>query len=315
MNSKFMLIFFIIAINFKSNFCFKCEYRNTTYIGCECELRPETAIIPKQQLTCINDDDINKVRFHGKNNNLANFTLLQFPFCKRFKNVKVFDIYEIEFIDKNLLKNCKKLDEFWLYDTNISEVASDFLTENLELITLVLSRNQLTTLPEDIFINQLELDELLLDENEINFLPSKVFKSLTKLRTLYLGKNHIEVLNPAWFETLTNLEHLSLNDNEITDIPENAFISLEKLTKLWLNNNQLTTIHADSFWEHKKLTEIYLKNNKIEGLDEELIDVTAVRLLDMQGNVCFKRNVTRRDQMKRKLQKCFENYQPRVKGE
>ncbi|XP_070508967.1 uncharacterized protein [Chironomus tepperi] len=311
MNFKFQLIFILLLNNFHLNLCFKCLYRELNYIGYECELRPDTDIIKKQQLTNINDNDINKVRFHGTNNKISNFTVSQFPFCERFKNVNVFDVYAIDFIDGNMLKKCQNLTEAWIYETGVVEVASDFYADNPKLITIVLSKNKLTTLPENLFLNQHDVDELLLEENEINFLPSKVFKTLKKLRTLYLGQNHIEILNPAWFETLTNLEHLSLDDNEITELPENIFISLEKLEKLWLNGNQLTTIHADSFWEHKKLTKIYLQNNKIQALDEELIDVTAVSSLDMRDNVCFKKEITRRDLMKRKLQKCFENYQPR----
>ncbi|CAG9812257.1 unnamed protein product [Chironomus riparius] len=313
MDFKCILVYSLFFINAQLTFCFKCKYRESSYTGYECELIPDAIIIGHQQLTDIQDDDIHKVRFHGNSNKITNFTESQFPFCKRFKNAKVFDVYEIEFIDKNLLKDCKNLIEAWIYYTEVVEISSDFFTENSKLITLVLSRNKITTLPENIFINQHEVDELLLDENELNFLPSKIFKSLTKLRTLYLGKNQIEVLNQAWFETLTNLEHLSLNDNEITDLPENVFLSLEKLQKLWLDGNQLTTIHADSFWDHRHLTSILLKNNKIQALDEDLIDFTAVSTLDMTGNICYKKTITKREQIKRKLQMCFENYQPRDK--
>lgn len=308
MNFKFI---FLSLVNFQLNYGFKCEYRETSYVGYECELKPDTSIIREQQLTGINDDEINKVRFHGNNNKISNFTTSQFPFCDRFKNVKIFDIYDIKFIDESLLKNCKNITEVWIYDTDIDDISEDFFNENSKLNSLAISRNKVTTLPENIFINQHEIDELLLDENEINYLPSKIFKTLTKLRTLYLGKNQIEKLNPAWFESLTNLEHLSLNDNEITDLPENVFISLERLQKLWLDGNQLTTIHADSFWDHKNLTAVFIRNNRIQAIDEEFFDLTAVSSLDMQGNVCFNKAITRKDQIKRKLEKCFENYQPR----
>jgi len=310
MKFKFILIFFLSLVNFQLNYGFKCEYRDTSY-GYECELRPDTSIIREQQLTGINDDDINKIRFHGNNNNVSNFTTLQFPFCRRFKNVKVFDVYGIEFIDESLLQYCKNFNEVWIYDTKVDELSENFFANNLKLNVLVLSRNKLITLPENIFNNQIDVEELLLDNNEINFLPSKIFKSLTKLRNLYLDKNQIEALNPAWFESLANLQELSLGDNEITDLPENVFISLEKLEKLWLDGNQLTTIHADSFWDHKNLTAVFIRNNRIQAIDEEFFDLTAVSSLNMQGNICFNKAITRKDQIKRRLEKCFENYQPR----
>ena len=137
------------------------------------------------------------------------------------------------------------------------------------------------------------------------------------MKELSLGGNKIRNLNRNWFSSLQNLEKLGLNENMIADLPQNIFSSLTNLQELFLHRNQLTVIHSDSFGNLKKLSKIHLYSNKINEIDEKLIDKLPLSILDLRyNNVCENEWINDKNEMKTKLKKCFENYQPRVsKGE
>ena len=160
-------------------------------------------------------------------------------------------------------------------------------------------------------LNQVWIIKQLTPKKRISYLPSNIFSPLKKLHQLNLSNNKIQSLNPKWFGNLQSLEHLFLCDNEIQDLPKNIFINLEKLSWLDLEGNKLTTIHSDSFGAQRNLWMINLKSNKIISIDRKFINKTAVKVLDMSGNICSNDDIKIENEIKEKLSRCFNSYRSR----
>ena len=79
-----------------------------------------------------------------------------------------------------------------------------------------------------------------------------------------------------------------------------------------MHGNLLTTIHSDSFGIFDNLKLLGLSNNKISSIDEQIMDLKNLESVQMNQNICSKEKKIKRNQLKEKLRKCFENYRPRV---
>ncbi|MGJ5632248.1 COR domain-containing protein, partial [Nostoc sp. CALU 1950] len=112
-----------------------------------------------------------------------------------------------------------------------------------QLISLDLSYNQLTTLPEAI-------------------------THLQKLTWLDLYDNKLTTL-PEAIARLQQLTYLYLNGNELTTLPE-AIARLQKLTDLDLSHNQLTTL-PEAITRLQQLTDLDLVGNPIEKPPPEIV--------------------------------------------
>jgi hypothetical protein len=124
--------------------------------------------------------------------------------------------------------------------THFPKVMANTLTLQMgTLVSLRLSRNQLTVMP--------------------NSLP-KYLRSLTELD---LRHNHIEVL-PATIELLTNLTDLKLDFNHISELPD-TLTGLVSMTTLRLTENWLYKLPAN-FGLIPSLTTLELSNNRLDTL-------------------------------------------------
>jgi len=105
---------------------------------------------------------------------------------------------------------------------------------------LVLSRNQLTSLPDtNVFQAFPNLQKLLLQMNQLTGLPAKTFDGLNELTELQLYGNQIQKVNVGSFGTLPKLTKLFFNENEIQSL-ESGTWSAEKfplLKHIYLGNN------------------------------------------------------------------------------
>ena len=312
MNLKIVYLIFLLGLmNLKSVIGYKCVFYSG-YDTYTCKVQSDSSGIIEKHISSKNDNDVTSVEYNGTLNGVEHLTQSEFPFCQRFQNLDRVTIeLGVKSLDENLLQQCKDLKKVGIYRTKIEEIPENLFSRNSKLKDLGIRQSNLTTLPENIFANQKELEVLSLGFNKINFLPPNIFKSLTKLQDLYLNHNQIQALDPACFKHLEQLQFLSIDKNKVSELPKNIFKDLVNLEHLDLNNNQLKSIHSDSFGIHRKLEYLFSNNNRINAIDEKFIDNTAVSNLDMSGNICSQEEIGKREEMKEKLKKCFENYQPR----
>ena len=115
--------------------------------------------------------------------------------------------------------------------------------------TLVLSDNDLITLPSQAFAGLTSLTVLWLDRNALlTTLPDRGFTVLTSLTKLVLSTNALTDLPADIFEGLTSLEELLLDGNApLTTLPPELFAGLTSLKLLELRANGLTELPAGVF--------------------------------------------------------------------
>ncbi|XP_047462641.1 leucine-rich repeat-containing protein 40 isoform X2 [Mugil cephalus] len=162
---------------------------------------------------------------------------------------------------------------------NVSFGASDRWWEVTDLITLILSSNQLTQLSDDIRLLP-GLIKLDLHDNQLRSLPSALGE-LQELRELQLSHNQLSSL-PVEICTLKNLHRLTLQQNLLESLP-NEMGQLENLSELDLSNNCLKILPA-SIGCLKSLQKVSLCHNKLSCLPDSLTQLTNVKLLDCSNN-------------------------------
>jgi small GTP-binding protein len=158
-------------------------------------------------------------------------------------------------------------------------VIPDAIGNLANLITLDLSRNQITVIPDAIG-NLANLTTLDLDNNQITVIPDAI-GNLANLTTLDLDRNKITAI-PDAIANLVNLTELSLSFNQITAIPD-AITQLSNLTELRLSSNQITAI-PDAITQLSNLTSLSLSFNQITAIPDAITQLSNLTSLSLVGN-------------------------------
>uniref|UniRef100_A0A6V7I245 LRRCT domain-containing protein n=1 Tax=Bracon brevicornis TaxID=1563983 RepID=A0A6V7I245_9HYME len=139
-----------------------------------------------------------------------------------------------------------------------------------ELRILKIQSNQLTNhgLHDEAFAG-LNLSTLALSYNNLTTIPTKSLRHLKSLKFLYLRGNHIETIPSNAFEGLGNLEYLGLEHSRIKNIEPYAFYGLTFDNKpLPLNDCSIENLQADAFNGLViKDAHLNLLHNKITRID------------------------------------------------
>ena len=154
------------------------------------------------------------------------------------------------------------------------------------LATLQLTGNRLTTLPAGLFAGLEALERLILDGNSLPTLSAELFAGLGALKTLNLSGNQLTMLPAGLFAGLDALERLFLNDNlRLTMLPEEVFAELDALRILNLSNISLNALPEDVFAGLDALEELYLSENALNTLPDGVFEpLTALTELELQDN-------------------------------
>ncbi|XP_053294425.1 carboxypeptidase N subunit 2 [Pleuronectes platessa] len=117
--------------------------------------------------------------------------------------------------------NVSNLRELNLKGNRLTELSS--LSRLTSLTNLVLSSNQLSSLPEDIFRNVTLLENLDLSENQLSLLPELIFYNLSAITSIHLHKNNLRRLEPKLFNDQWLMQQLYLSDNQLETLPPGLF--------------------------------------------------------------------------------------------
>ncbi|XP_031428199.1 wnt-activated inhibitory factor 2 [Clupea harengus] len=155
--------------------------------------------------------------------------------------------------------------------------------------TLILRGNNVSTLPECAFSpngTELELVTLLLSHNNIQTIEPYAFLGLPRLQLLDLSHNRLVVISEMAFYGLEELRYLHLNDTltafgarQLSRALDSE--SLRNLQRLELSGNRLKTVPLASF-DTFNLHVLVLTNNSIEVIGKDNItSFSELRNLDV----------------------------------
>ena len=167
--------------------------------------------------------------------------------------------------------NLDRLTTLGLSRASLREAPRSVL-RRLDLDSLALSGNFLTTLPQDLFAGQDRLRTLNLSDNMLRELPLGVFDGLSDLEFLDMSGNSLTTLPPGLFEDVGSLRELALQRNSLTTLPAGAFDGLGDLRLVSLYDNSLTTLPAGVFDGLDDLRLVSLYDNSLTTLPAGVFD-------------------------------------------
>ncbi|TTK63273.1 Platelet glycoprotein V [Bagarius yarrelli] len=132
-----------------------------------------------------------------------------------------------------------RLQEFYLYNTNLTTLPWNFLANMTGLKALNLHFNEkLTSLPRDLFCCLPKLQKLSLKFNMLQDLHQDQFSALINLRMLLLSGNELRSLSAKLFQNLQTLTNLELSNNNLRNLPGDIFVPANALRSVTLGNNK-----------------------------------------------------------------------------
>ncbi|XP_030015441.1 carboxypeptidase N subunit 2 [Sphaeramia orbicularis] len=121
------------------------------------------------------------------------------------------------FSDEVLGSDPLNLKELNLKGNRLTEVTS--LSRLTSLTDLILSSNQLFSLPEDAFKNLTNLETVDLSENQLSSLPETIFHQLFNIKAIHLNKNNLSKVEANLFQDQMLIQQLYLSDNQLETLP------------------------------------------------------------------------------------------------
>ncbi|XP_071663877.1 toll-like receptor 2 type-2 [Patagioenas fasciata] len=149
---------------------------------------------------------------------------------------------------------------------NCSSMGLDFIPPGLtgKITMLNLAYNKIKHIRSQDLQQAVNLRTLLLQSNKISSIDEDSFHSLGKLELLDLSNNSLVHLSPAWFGHLFSLQHLHLQGSSYRDLGEiPPFSSLRNLSSLHLGNPWFSTIKQGNFEGIELLDELWVDSGNL----------------------------------------------------
>lgn len=112
------------------------------------------------------------------------------------------------------MNNFNDNDHAFLQDL-IASIVAKTQELHIDIASIGLNDNQLTSLPENLFLGLTHLDGIGLRNNRLTSLPANIFQGLVNLKSLYLSGNQLTTLPEHIFDGLNNLRILDLSRNQL----------------------------------------------------------------------------------------------------
>ncbi|XP_076345557.1 uncharacterized protein LOC143244543 isoform X2 [Tachypleus tridentatus] len=156
---------------------------------------------------------------------------------------------------------------------------------NSEVITLDLSSNYISELPNFAFRHLPLLEDLNLEKNIVKYLPPKVFEGLFHLKVLHLNDNKISHISEGSLSNLQNLQRLWLDGNLLMEIPVVALAKVPHLQALNLAANKIQTVPDYAFENLTDLVVLILQRNNIKVIEEKAFHgLYSLKVLEINSN-------------------------------
>ena len=177
------------------------------------------------------------------------------------------------------LKCCKNLIEFRCEFCSLRFIESGAFDKGKNMVTIMLSNNNVVDLPIGLFEQLTRLLNLMLMRNKIECFNASEL-GLRYLQRLELGYNRIKSLDLQE----TTIVNIGLENNRIREIGANMFGSSQLIRKLHLENNIIAKISRKAFYKVKFMPVLLLQGNKIKSLPRQLFQNTSVSMLFLHNN-------------------------------
>lgn len=189
----------------------------------------------------------------------------------------------LNLLSLQITRTCPNKEE----DSDVNEVGGlpivpDGLLSMTNLLTLILSKNQIEKLPSDMGEHLTQLRYLDLSDNNLNDLPSS-FKKLSALSTVNFNNNKLTSI--AALAKLENITIIQADSNEITSIEDLNLKNKVRLETLSLADNSLSLI-PDEISHCKQLRKLILLNNdEIKDIPSALCNTKKLQTIRINSKI------------------------------
>lgn len=236
--------------------CIECvQFNDTINLNCSTSTREASVV-------CLGLNEEEKKSLQGQSKSLDDFNLNNF--CENFNEVLIINISRSEcrlpYIPQQFFERFPYITEVRLNHQGVESIkAGDFRT-NVNLSTLALVNNNLTSLPEFLFV----------------YIP--------QIRSIDFTNNQIQTIHEHTFaDGVNNLRRINLSNNFIKSLPYYVFEGPTRLFELNLNYNLLNSFEVN-LRQLTNLSTLLLSNNQIERLGCNVFGIQGIQTIDASGN-------------------------------
>lgn len=178
----------------------------------------------------------------------------------------------------DLLHGLRHLNRLNLSNNSITEIRHGFLPQSLQLKSIDLSHNLITTLSVNLAQGLSTVNEINLSHNRIYIINSLGGK--TKWHHLDLSFNQLKVLADVSFVDFPELQTLDVSINNLVNVERDTFAGLSMLRQLDLSGNELQGVMIKL---PESLEELHMGNNSLRlwPIEDTPKNLTY---LDVHGN-------------------------------
>jgi Leucine-rich repeat (LRR) protein len=169
----------------------------------------------------------------------------------------------------------EKIKFLYLYGDYIAQTGPITFVPRLKgftsLKSIIITGNQLRTVPDGWLDDCASLEEINLKSNNITILPGKLFKNCKELKTIDLSVNALETMPEDLFDGCSALTTLDVSNNKIKILPDALFYSCSSLQKLDLGGNKIEVLPEQLLKNCVSLQDFEVDHNKLKVLPEQLL--------------------------------------------
>jgi len=165
-------------------------------------------------------------------------------------------------------------------------ISADSLVGLDDLVSLDLSENFISELPNDLFVSTPQLCILRLNGNRLESIPTASLLRLNNLQQLFLTRNKILSLSGETKFSSPSLLTLDVSENEIVEVPDFFLDRFPGLHDLQLAKNHLTSLEMKKWTSHEHGIEVLdISSNSIYRIIWNDVVYHSLKVLNASNNL------------------------------